>query len=174
MSSSINLISEERGGGSKEERVKKLKNLSYFLLLIVGFLAILVFLLNYRFSANAIRGEQEKLLTELSSYDESAVKIYLLNRRVTDTSNIINNRKKYNKIIAEITNDLTPTIIIGEFEIENSQIKISASSTSLEGLNDFLNHMLTLSSSQVISNVSLETLSLGGSLYNMSIKASTL
>lgn len=174
MSSSINLIGKERGGGSKEERVKKLKNLSYLLLLIIGFLAILVFLLNYRFSANAIRNEQKNLLGEFSSYDETAIKIYLLDKRVKDTSTILTSRGNYNSVIEEVTKDLSSSVIIDDFEIENSQITVSVSSTSLEGLNDFLNHLLSLTEIEIISNVVLDELSIRSTLYSMSITANIL
>ena len=174
MSNGINLISKENVGGSKKERIKKLQNFSYLLLLIIAFLAISVFLINYKFSANAIRGEQEKLLVELTSYDETVVKTFLLENRISDITNIITKRKKYNDQIKEITNNSSASLTIDEFKIENSEMLIGVSSNSLEDLNDFLNHFLSLSEKKVISNVVLEELSLRASLYNMKIAANSL
>ncbi len=174
MSSSINLISHEKNIDSKEIRAAKLKKFSYLLLLVIGFLAIVVFLLNFRFSANAIRKEQERLLEELAVYDEPAAKMYVIDKRITDTSRIIKERKNYSAVIKDISKGLTGTVIIDTFKIENSQISINVSSTSLLDLNDFLNHLLLLSDKKTLSGVSIEELTLESTLYRLRVEANSL
>lgn len=169
MSVNINLISGTDNEDPRKKRLRKLKNFSFILLFLVGFMSVMVFLINYRFSVNYVKGQQEDLIKKLSIYDDTALKIVLLNSRLDDISTLINDRPKYNKIAAEIAKGINSSIRVEEIDIKNDGWSISVSSSSLLSLNEFLNNILRIKESKLITSVSLEGLSLESSGYVIEI-----
>lgn len=172
MSVNINLISSKDNEDPRKKRLRKLKNFSFILLFLVGFMSVMVFLINYRFSVNYVRGQQGDLIKKISIYDDTARKIILLNLRLDDISTLLSNRPKYNKIAKEIAKGLNSTITVKEFKIEESGTSISISSPSLLALNEFLNNILKMKESKLIKSVNFESLSIESSSYviGLSIK----
>lgn len=169
MSVNINLISSTDNEDPRKKRLRKLKNFSFILLFLVGFMSVMVFLINYRFSVNYVRGQQRDLIKKISIYDDTAIKIILLNSRLDDISTLLNNRPKYNKIAAEIAKGLDSSVNVKEVKIEEGGISISVSSSSLLSLNEFLNNILRIKESRLITSVNLESLSIESSAYVIEI-----
>ena len=169
MSVNINLISSTDNEDPRKKRLRKLKNLSFILLFLVGFMSLMVFLINYRFSVNYVRVQQADLIKKISIYDNTALKIVLLNSRLNDISTLIDDRPKYNKIAAEIAKGLGSSINVKEIKIEDSGISISVSSPSLLSLNEFLNNILRIREAKLIKSVNLESLSIESSAYVIEI-----
>lgn len=171
MSIDINLISKRTFEDSRENRVTKLKNYSFVLLFFVGFLSLVVFLINYRFSVNYVRSQQENLIKKLSIYDNTAAKIVFLNLRLADISTITTQRNKFNKTSSSIFEGNLASINLRDYTIDESGISMEISSSSLNTLNDFLNHLLKLTKTKEFSSVSLESLSTENSEYIMKVSA---
>ena len=169
MSVNINLISSTDNEDPRKKRLRKLKNFSFILLFLVGFMSLMVFLINYRFSVNYVRVQQADLIKKISIYDNTALKIVLLNSRLNDISTLIDDRPKYNKIAAEIAKGLGSSINVKEIKIEDSGISISVSSPSLLSLNEFLNNIFRVKESKLITSVNLESLSIESSAYVIEI-----
>lgn len=169
MSVNINLISSTDNEDPRKKRLRKLKNFSFILLFLVGFMSLMVFLINYRFSVNYVRGQQMDLIKKISIYDDTALKIILLNSRLNDISLLLNDRPKYNKIAAEIAKGISSSINVKEIKIEDSKISISVSSGSLLSLNEFLNNIFRVKESKLITSVNLESLSIESSAYVIEI-----
>ncbi len=169
MSVNINLISSTDNEDPRKKRLRKLKNFSFILLFLVGFMSVMIFLINYRFSVNYVRGQQEDLIKKISIYDNTAIKIVLLNSRLNDISTLLDNRPKYNKIAAEIAKGLESSINVKEIKIEDGKISISVSSGSLLSLNEFLNNIFRMKESKLITSVNLERLSRESSSYVIEI-----
>ena len=170
MSIEINLINKT-SEGSKDVRLRKIKTFSFITLFIVGFLSIILFLINYRFSANYVKREQDKLIANLSEFDEIASKIFLLDQRLSDISDILSSRKKYHETADKIIEKVPDSVAITEFQIDEAGILIEVGSSSLLELNNFLNGMLTLSNSKVINGVVLDSLTSSGFEFSMKVKA---
>ena len=169
MSVNINLISSTDNEDPRKKRLRKLKNFSFILLFLVGFMSLMVFLIDYRFSVNYVRVQQADLIKKISIYDNTALKIVLLNSRLNDISTLIDDRPKYNKIAAEIAKGLGSSINVKEIKIEDSGISISVSSPSLLSLNEFLNNILRIREAKLIKSVNLESLSIESSAYVIEI-----
>lgn len=172
MSSNINLINNRSTEDSKNARIKKIKNFSFIFLFSVGFLSLLIFLINYRFSVSYVVKQEESLIKSLSVYDDTAAKILLLNSRLDNISTILSTRKKYNEASAVILKDTTKLVSFDSYQEDSSGISIVVSSKSLKSLNDFTNHLLKISSTlKLISTISLDSLDIQQSKYIMVIKA---
>ena len=171
MSIDINLVNKITSEGSKDVRIKKIRSLSFGLLFFVGFLSLIIFLVNFRFSVNYVKKQQNDLIADLSVYDKTTAKILLLNARLENIGSILNQRKKYNETADLIVKGTTPSITIQDFQINDSGISMQISSSSLLELNDFLNYILSLSKSKTITSVTLESLTSQPSGYLMSVKA---
>lgn len=171
MSSNINLIDKVKTNETKDDKASKLKKISFFLLITIAFLAVAIFLINYKFSVSAVSRDQNNLISQLSVYENIVVKHFILEKRLDDISNILNNRSTYNIIISELTVDLPNNVTIDEFEIDESNLKILISADSLEDISDFLNKLLILSENDSYSNIILEELSIKRSKFVVKIKA---
>ena len=170
MSIDINLISKT-SEGSKELGLRKIKTISFITLFVVGFSSLVFFLINFRFSANYVKKEQNELIADLSAYDETASKIFLLNQRLSDISEILSQRKKHHETASKIIEKVPASVATAEFQIDDSGITMEVSSSSLLELNNFLNGMLSLSKGKELGSVVLDGLSSGTSEYTMKIKA---
>ena len=169
MSVNINLISSTDNEDPRKKRLRKLKNFSFILLFLVGFMSLMVFLIDYRFSVNYVRGQQADLIKKISIYDNTALKIILLNSRLNEISTLLDDRPKYNKIATEIAKGLGSSINVKEIKIADSGISISVSSPSLLSLNEFLNNILRIKEAKLIKSVNLESLSIESSAYVIEI-----
>ena len=170
-SSNINLITKDNFLESRNEKVKRIKYISYFLLVIIAFVSIVIFLVNYRFSFGSLVSEQNNLLEELSVFSESAAKIHVLNSRIDNTAKIINTRNKHNETILVVTQNLPSNVDIEEFELDEFEIAIAISSNSLEGINEYLNSLFVLAEDKGFTSVTLDELSIKGNRYYVKISA---
>lgn len=170
MSIDINLISKA-SEGSKDAKLRKIKTISFIILFVLGFSSLVLFLINYRFSANYVKNQQNELVADLAVHDETASKIFLLNQRLSDISQILANRKKHHEKADKIILKIPQNVVVQEFQINDSGITMEVNSSSLLELNNFLNDILSLSKSKTLGGVVLEGLSSGISGYTMRIKA---
>lgn len=169
MSANINLISRTSLEDSKTSRQKKLKNYSFILLFLVGFASLLIFLINYRFSVNYVRKQQQDLIKKISIYDETALKIILLNSRLSEISQVLSDRPKNTGLVREIIKGQTGSLIMDDFSLDASGITVKLSSRSLLSLNEFLNNLLKLIQSKSISSININSFSYDGTSYLMEV-----
>ncbi len=171
MSIDINLVSKVTPKGSRDVQLKKIRTLSFVILFLVAFSSLTIFLISFRFSVNYVKKQQNDLIKKLSVYDETTSKILLLNSRLSDISSILGQRRKYNQIAGGIVKDISSSVNMQSFQISDAGISIEVSSSSLLELNNFLNHMISLSKSKIVSSVILDSLSSESSVYKMKLKA---
>lgn len=170
MSIDINLASKT-SESPKNARLRKIKTISFIALFGVGFLSLILFLISFRFSANYVKKEQNKIIEELEAYEQTASKIFILSKRLSDISEILSTRKKYHEKADKIVEKIPQPVAISEFSIDEGGIAIEVNSSSLLELNNFLNDMLSLSDSKVISGVVFDGLTYSGSEFVMKLKA---
>ncbi|EKD85629.1 MAG: hypothetical protein ACD_37C00671G0011 [uncultured bacterium] len=169
MSANINLISRTSLEDSKTSRQKKLKNYSFILLFLVGFASLLIFLINYRFSVNYVRKQQQDLIKKISIYDETALKIILLNSRLSEISQVLSDRPKNTGLVREIVKGQTGSLVMDEFSLDANGTTVKLSSRSLLSLNEFLNNLLKLIQSKSISSININSFSYDGTSYLMEV-----
>src|SRR3989344_7852835 len=111
MSIDINLASKT-SESSKDALLRKTKTISFIILFAVGLLSLVLFLVNLRFSANYVKREQNKLIEDLSAYDETASRIFLLNQRLSNISSILSLRKKHHEKADKIVEKIPSSVAI--------------------------------------------------------------
>ena len=169
MYADINLVIK-KDKSPRNKRVKTLRKISFGILFIVAFLSIIIFLFNLRFSISSIKKQQQSAIQNLSTYDQTAIKIFLLNSRLNDISSILNSRVDNNQTLRKITSDVKSSTTIKDFSVNKNVFSMTLSSASLLDLNDFLNQILSLSSSGEVSSVSLKELQINESNYIMKLE----
>ena len=165
MSVNINLVDKRNPDEDRLEKARKLKGISFGVLILTAFLAILIFALDYRFSASYVQKQEADLLKDLAPYSDKSAKIFIINSKLTDISTLLNKRKQYAALASEIAAGNTGSASIDRFLINDSGITISISSTSLEPIDQFINYTLDLVNKKKISNVTLKNLSFDSSKY---------
>lgn len=169
MSIDINLVNKKTSDSLKDLRLKKVKTISFAILIAVAVSSVLLFLINLRFSVNYVKGQQNKIIEALSAYDETTSKIFILHQRVEDLSMIISERKKYHDKTELIFKNFPSGISIEEFEIDESGATLGVSSNSLLELDTFLNYLLDLTKSKKITSIRMIELSSGDDGYSMKL-----
>lgn len=169
MSININLVDKRSPQESKSEKLKKLKGISFGVLFLTALLSILIFVIDFRFSASFVRKQQADLMEELEPYNETTSKIFILNSKLSDASAIITARKKYNKLASEILKSSPESLSIDEFMISEAGVTMTITSTSLLPIDEFLNSTLKLLKNKTISNVTLKDLSLEINTYTVEL-----
>jgi Tfp pilus assembly protein PilN len=156
--------------GPKDLALGKLRIFSFGALIIIAILSVLLFLINLRFSAAYVRGQQQQIVEELSVHKETSSRIFLLNTRLSDISTILDTRKKYDEISSQIINKVPPSVTISEFEVSGSDLTIALTSVSLLELNNYANTMTDLAKANSISSVVLDSLTTQANSYQMILK----
>lgn len=170
MYADINLATKKEKNTPKNKQVDLLKRASFIILFVVASLSVIVFLLNLRFSVASIKKQQKAAIQNLSTYDQTAIKIFLLNSRLSDISSILNSRVKYNDSVGKIIFSATSSMTIEDFSVSKKKLIITVLSPSLIDLNDFLNSILSYSTSKEVSDVSLEELQVSDVGYVMKLQ----
>jgi hypothetical protein len=165
MSININLVDKKSPEESRLEKIKRLKGLSFGLLFLTAFLAILIFGIDYRFSASYVQKQQADLLNEISSYGDTSGKIFIVNNKLSEISQIIASRKKYGEVTKELLAAENSNVTIEEFLYDDNGMTMTVSSDSLEQIDNFLNYTLELADKKVVSGVMLKSLTIDSGKY---------
>ncbi len=169
MSIDINLVNKKTSESVKDLRLKKVKTISFAVLIAVAVSSVLLFLINLRFSVNYVKGQQNKIIEALSAYDETTSKIFILHQRVEDLSTIISERKKYHDKTELIFKNFPTGISIEEYEIDESGVILGVSSNSLLELDTFLNYLLDLTKTKKITSIRMTELASSDDGYSMKL-----
>lgn len=165
MSANINLVDKRSPDDSRREKATKIKGISFAVLFLTAFLALVIFVVNYRFSASYVKKQEAELLSQLSSYNDTSAKIFIVNSKLTDISNVLSQRKKYNTLSTQIVAQNTGGASIDAYQIDEAGITMSVSSSTLSPIDQFLNALLDLSKKKIITSVTLKSLSLESGRY---------
>lgn len=168
MSVNINLVDRIDPKDLKAEKIKKIKGISFAVLIFTALFALTIFALDFRFSASYVRKQQAELLNELSSYNDKSAKIFIVNSNLTEISKILGQRRKFNTTTSQIYEGLNG-VEIEEFKIDDNGIILIANSNSLESIDKFLNSMLELVNKKVLASVILKELAFGPEGYKIEV-----
>lgn len=170
MSININLVDKRNPTDAKNHRIKKLKAISIGILLFIAFLSIIIFAIDYRFSAGYVRKQQGEMMKALEPFSEPASRMFILNSKLSGISSLLSQRKKYNTVSSEILEGKPESLLIDEFSVDENGILVKASSNSLSTIDIFLNYCLSLIKAKTISSVVLENLSLVQGAYLIEVR----
>jgi hypothetical protein len=169
MSASINLAIQKNPEKDNQEKLRKVKGISYSVLLIAALVVIAIFALEYRFSASYVKKQQAELLGQLDQYSDKSAKFYLVNSGLTEAGNLLSQRKNYHNTVKEIFNIKPADVSVTEFKYDETGMTVTISTASLGSLDSFLNALLGLINKKVINSVYLQGLSIENGNYTVDI-----
>ena len=166
----INLV----GVGPKKYDEKKLRFariVAILALFLTGFLSIGLFLLNTRFSVANVKRQQTDVINQISSYDKRVAKIAVVNQRVLEIKQIRGQNIDYTQFIQIILEMLPQELNIATLDIEEKNVGLSVSSSSLLPMSDFINKLLKFASENskdnpTVSKVTIESISANANAGN--------
>lgn len=169
MSANINLVNQKNPNKDHAQRVHKLKAIAYCVLIFSALIVIIIFSLEYRFSASYVKKQQAQLLSEMDQYSARSAKFFIVNSSLTEIGTILGARKNYHEKTKEIYSVKPSDILISEYLHDDSGIKFAASTNSLVSLDSFLNALIDLSQKEVIGGLAMEKLVYDGNNYSVEI-----
>ncbi len=169
MSASINLVNQKNPKKDRQEKVRKIKGIAYSVLAITALVVIIIFSLEYRFSASYVKKQQAKLLAELDQYSQKSANFFIVSSNLTEIGNLLSQRKNYQETTKEIFNVKPSDVTVTEYTFDESGVKLSASTPSLESIDSFLNSLIELKQNKKINSVVLQSLSMGEGKYTLEI-----
>ena len=90
MSVNINLVDNKNSEAVRREKTKKLRAVSFTVLFITAFLAVIIFAIDYRFSASYVQKQEAELLQELEPFSDASAKLFIVNSKLSDLDQILN------------------------------------------------------------------------------------
>lgn len=169
MSVDINLAQVNKTEQKRAEKVKKIKAVSVAALIVIAFLAVIIFAVDYRFSASYVKNQETELLQELEARSETSAKIFIVNSKLAEITKIIDARQNYSEKSAKLMSEKSDAIEVDEFKIDEEGIEMSITSPSLTDLDNYINFLIDLSEEKEFSTVKLEKLEFKNNEYEADI-----
>lgn len=169
MSASINLVNQKNPNQDHAYRVRKFKGIAYSVLLLSALIVIIIFSVEYRFSASYVQKQQAQLLSELDQYSDKSAKFFIVNSSLSEVGNILGKRNKYHVKSKEIYNVKPSDVLISEYLQDENGVMLTAETASLESLDSFLNALIALNQEKVITGVVLRKLNIEDGTYSVDL-----
>lgn len=169
MSVNINLVDNKNSESARREKIKKFRAISFGILFLTAFLSIIIFAIDYRFSASYVQKQKAELLSELEPFSETSAKIFILNSKLSDISNVLSTRTNYSEKVKLIEAGNNGNISIEEFKIDSSGTVIIFSSYSLTSIDEYLNYLIGLTADEQLSGIVLNSLTADENGYKVEL-----
>ena len=154
----------------RRDKIKKFRAISFGILFLTAFLSVVIFALDYRFSASYVKKQKAEFLNELAPYSDTSAKLFIVNSKLTDISQILNKRANYSEKINKIVQDGSESIVIDEFSITKDGVQMTIKSNSLTAVDNYLNYLIDLVNDEELSSVTLNKLSADDVEYSVDIR----
>jgi len=169
MSASINLVNQKNPKKDRQVKVRKIKGVAYSILAITALVVIIIFSLEYRFSASYVKKQQAQLLADLDQYSERSAKFFIVSSNLNEIGNLLSQRKNYQKTTKEIFNIKPADVLVTEYTFDESGIKLNVTTSSLASLDSFLNSLIELKQNNILTGVVLQGLSMAEDKYSIDL-----
>lgn len=174
MNANINLLLRTDEESKRRKKGVKILNFAAGVFLLgVGVTSLIIFLLIQSVNPSSVKREQEDVLKSMSAFQDRQVKLFILNNRAENIDKVLTARKD----LAMVTNTLfekTPIrLSIDNLEVDEKSFFISAQSTSLSPINEFINNLIDMvRKKEKIRSLTLSSLIFdeGKNVYQVSIK----
>ena len=159
MSEGINLLLDKNKNAHKnKEIIKALRITSVISLFLVAFFSILVFLLKLQSPLTNLQNEEQDTLSKISVLHPKAARLFLASE------------KRIAIILKAIPNDVS----LSTFNIDNKNVSIVATSSSLSSIGQMLDNLVAMvGSKELFNKINLQGLTVDGAngSYRISIEA---
>jgi len=164
MSVNINLVDNKNSEAIRREKTKKLRAISFSVLFVTAFLAVIIFAIDYRFSASYVQKQEAELLQELQPFSDVSAKLFITNTKLSDLNQILNKRLNHSKKVRLIS-DGARDVTIEEFTINSEGTQLKINSYSLSSIDEYLNYLVGLVDEEEFSGILLNSLQSNESGY---------
>lgn len=144
MSSDINLLdyNNKKIVPKSTSVQKRLRLAAVSLLFIVSTFSVIIFIL-ISLSPLPDLDRQHKIASfNLSQSISEIVRLGLLKERTDNIKKIIDNRKNYDELIANLQTKLPPGVSVESFNVSDGKITFSITSKSVQRIDEFLNELI--------------------------------
>lgn len=168
---SINLVSSVNVQTNKgQKRLKKVRLIAFFFLIIVALFSVIVFLANLTLPIQSVIQDQKVTSDNLFLLHGKLVKFYLIKDRVNNLSAILLQRKNYitpvDKIFALLPSDLSVDGLV----LDKNILMLTISGNSLSSINQFIDAVVALGNNKkLISDIGIQGIKLDSSAGNYSL-----
>lgn len=175
MSTNINLLlrSDEKSL-KRKKRIKILNFIAFILLIGVGVTSLIIFLLIQTTNVPSIKKEQDDIVGKISQAENKRNKLFVVNNRINNIQEILGKRKDLSKTINTMLEKIPNRLSIEGLEISDKVISLTARSTSLFTIGEFINNLTDMvRKKEIISSLTLNSLVFDESKnsYQVSIKS---
>lgn len=176
MSTNINLLLR-----NDEEKLKKLSkvkkfNFAAFAFLIgIGVISLIIFLSIQIVNPSSVKKEKEDVLKKILEFEERRAKLFIVNDRINNIQKLLEKRKDLSLTIEAILAKIPSGFSIEGLEVDGSIISLTANSTSLFSIGEFINNLTDMvRKKEIISSLTLTNLAFdqNKNIYQVSIKSS--
>lgn len=175
MSEGINLLlNKNKNTRKNQEIIKVLRITSIVLLFLVAISSVVVFLLKLQSPLTNLQNEERDVLSSISVLHPKVARLFLVSDRIKNISEIISKRPDFEKRIAIILKAVPNDVSLSAFNIDNKNVSITASSTSLSSIGQMLDSLVAMvTNKELFSKINLQGLTVDGTngSYKVSIEA---
>lgn len=176
MINDINLLVGKDVNYLRQKKLLSLVRLVAFVSLgIVALLSVIAFFLNSQFSPTLVKNQEDTVLQSLSALSKKQAKLFIVNNRIANITNILNSRVDYYKILSVIMGKIPTEVSTDRIEIDKKKISLTISSNSLVPINTLINNFVDMvRKKEIITSLTLNslTLSVKTGKYSISLDAS--
>lgn len=163
MNSDINLVAGSNILSKEAKRLRVFRTVAIFLIISVGFLSVLLFLLNRFFSPQILIDQQNQVITQLSALQTRQAQLSLLSQRLNDIQSVLKKRSNYDTVLTSIISGSPSDVNITSLSIDKGKISMIVASSSLLSINDFIDMLkVMVEKKQYLKNVTINNLTLQG------------
>lgn len=158
--SDINLILPKNQESLKrEKRIKLFNSIALVCLIIIGLTSIIIFLLIQSLNIPSIKQQQGDVLKQMSQFQSKQAKLLVLSDRINNIQNILDKRKDLSSVTNIILERMPNQLSIDSLEMDEKTISITASSTSLFSIGEFINNLTGMvKNKEFITSLTLDSL----------------
>lgn len=175
MSTDINLLLRKDDESVRRLRKVKILNFAAVMSLMgIGIISLVIFLLIKTVNTPSIQKEQDEILQKISQLQDKKAKIFIVNDRINNITEILEKRRDLSKVANAFLAKTPNKLLIENLEIDDRVISLTAKSTSLSAIGEFINSVTDMvRKKEMISSLTLNSLVFDeiNNSYSMSIKS---
>lgn len=156
-----------------KKRLKMARVIAVGSLVIVLLISAAIFLLNRKLTSASIKEDQDSLLHKMTAFRERQAKLNIVNNRILAISQVLSERVDSHKIVNTLLGKIPDGISIESLIYSGKAISMSVSSDSLRLVDELINNLIDMGTKkEIINTLTLDSISVNGEKYLVSLKAS--
>ncbi len=161
MNDAINLIHRLDHGrlAQSKKTLKIVKIAAGALLAFLSIVSLVFFILTLQSAFFSLQEQEEELAARILPLQGKAVKVLIVGNRVKDIGSILERRTGFDGAMQAVISAIPPGVNILSFEINNKNVSLVVSASSLRGIDKALDNLMVLAKpNKLFTKVTLEGL----------------